>query len=182
MAGWFPAPFAVRMVMGRDHESPAGRTATVAPMTDLAHVETLYRSLLARWNERDAAGYGALFTADGSLVGYDGSNVESAASITEHLAAIFSDHVPATYVAKVREIRELGDGVALLRGVVGMVPPGTTELNPERNAVQALVAVETGDGWRVAHFQNTPAAFHGRPEEAEALTTELRQVLASERQ
>jgi uncharacterized protein (TIGR02246 family) len=153
--------------------------ASVTPMTDLANVETLYRSLLARWNERDAAGYGALFATDGSLVGYDGSSVASADSITEHLAAIFSDHVPATYVAKVREVRPLGEGVALLRGVVGMVPPGETELNPERNAVQALVAVETDNGWRVAHFHNTPAAFDGRPEEAEALTAELRQVLAS---
>jgi hypothetical protein len=52
--------------------------ASVAPMNGLANVETLYRSLLACWNERDAAGYGALFTTDGSLVGYDGSSVELA--------------------------------------------------------------------------------------------------------
>jgi uncharacterized protein (TIGR02246 family) len=148
-------------------------------MSDLADVETLYRTLLACWNERDAAGYGALFTANGSLVGYDGSSVETANAIAEHLQAIFADHVPATYVAQVREIRPLGKGVALLRSVVGMVPPEGSDINPERNAVQALVAVHTDGGWRVAHFHNTPAAFHGRPEEAEALTTELRSVLAT---
>ena len=140
-------------------------------------VESLYRSLLDRWNQRDAAGYGALFSEDGSLVGFDGSCVESAASISEHLRSIFADHRPATYVAKVREIRRLDSGVVLLRSVAGLVPPDGSDINPEVNAVQVLVAVLRDDGWRIAHFQNTPAAFHGRPEEAEALTAELRAVL-----
>jgi uncharacterized protein (TIGR02246 family) len=144
-------------------------------------VESLYRDLLTRWNERDAAGYGALFTADGSVVGFDGSCVESDASITEHLESIFSDHEPAAYVAKVREVRVLGADAALLRSVVGMVPPGGSDINPQVNAVQAVVAVRGDDGWRVAHFQNTPAAFHGRPQEAEALTVELQTVLRESR-
>ena len=139
----------------------------------MEEVEALYRALLDRWNNGDAAGYGALFTPDGSIVGFDGSCVETPAAITEHLGAIFADHRTATYVAKVREVRPLGDGVALLRAVAGLVPPGGPDVNPDANAVQALVAVRTGDGWRVAHFQNTPAAFHGRPEEADALTAEL---------
>jgi hypothetical protein len=33
--------------------------------------------------------------------------------------------------------------------------------------------------WRIALFQNTPAAFHGRPELAEQLSADLRHVLAS---
>lgn len=146
-------------------------------------VEALYRSLLDRWNHGDAEGYGALFSADGSIVGFDGSCVESPATIAEHLASIFADHRTATYVAKVREVRALGDGAALLRGVAGLVPPGESDVNPEANAVQALVAVRADHGeggWKVAHFQNTPAAFHGRPEEADALTAELRAVLAGD--
>ncbi len=143
-------------------------------MTVEAEVEALYRSLLESWNERDADAYAQLFMENGSLVGFDGSGVETSASITAHLRAIFADHRTATFVAIVREVRQLGPGVALLRAVVGMVPPGGSELNPDANAVQALVAVETGSGWRVAHFHNTPAAFHGRPEEAQALTEELR--------
>lgn len=148
-------------------------------MTAAADVEALYRSLLERWNEKDATGYGDLFSDDGSLVGFDGSCVESPASIVEHLQSIFSDHDPATYVAKVREVRPLGSGSMLLRGVVGMVPPDGSDLNPEVNAIQVLVAVETDRGWRIAHFQNTPAQFHERPEAAEALTAELRTLLPS---
>jgi hypothetical protein len=31
--------------------------------------------------------------------------------------------------------------------------------------------------WRVALYQNTPAAFHGRPDLSEALTAELRALI-----
>ena len=140
-------------------------------------VQDLYRELLRRWNAKDAEGFGALFADDGSIVGFDGSCVETRARIVEHLASIFRDHVPATYVAKVREVRPLGERGALLRGVAGMVPPGSDDIKPEVNAVQVLVAVESDDGWKVAHFQNTPAAFDG--DSADALTAELRALLAS---
>jgi uncharacterized protein (TIGR02246 family) len=139
----------------------------------------LHRGLLQRWNERDAEGYGRLFTEDGSMVGFDGSSVESAAAITEHLSGIFADHDPARYVWKVREVRALDSGTALLRAVVGMVPPGASDIAPDKNGVQSLVAVHTDMGWRVAHFHNTPAAFDGRPAEAEALSAELRDAHAA---
>ncbi len=52
------------------------------------------------------------------------------------------------------------------------------DIRPELNAVQTLVAVKHGnDRWKIAIYQNTPAAFHGRPELGEQLTEELRQVL-----
>ena len=140
-------------------------------------VVALHRALLERWNDKDAEGYGALFADDGSMVGFDGSTVDSRPAIIEHLGAIFADHDPATYIWKVREVRPLASGVVLLRAVAGMVPPGGSDIVPDKNAVQALVALETADGWRIAHFQNTPAAFDGRPEEAEALSAELRAVL-----
>ncbi len=58
-----------------------------------------------------------------------------------------------------------------------MHPPDQKEINPAANAIQSLVAVRASSGWRIAHFQNTPAQFHGRPELADALTEELRQLL-----
>jgi uncharacterized protein (TIGR02246 family) len=146
-------------------------------VTDPTDVQTLYRELLIGWNTKDAVRFGELFTDDGSMVGFDGSQVESRVSIIENLTGIFADHQPASYVAKVREIRPLGSGSALLRSVAGMVPPGASDIKPDVNAVQALVAVAINDGWRIAYFQSTPAAFHGRPDAAEALTTELRAVL-----
>jgi uncharacterized protein (TIGR02246 family) len=67
--------------------------------------------------------------------------------------------------------------LALLGAVVGMVPIGQDDLDPDKNAVQTLVAKRHPEGWRVALLQNTPAQYHGRPEAAEALTAELRGLL-----
>ena len=149
-------------------------------MASLADVERLYRELLRRWNECDAVGYGSLFAPDGSIVGFDGRGVESRAAIVEHLQSIFTDHQPATYVAKVREVRGLGPDAALVRSVVGMVPPGASDIKPDVNAVQALVATRVGDDWRIAHFHNTPAGFDGDPDGAAALTAELREQLTAQ--
>ncbi len=92
---------------------------------------------------------------------------------------IFADHVTAAYVGKVRGVRFLAPGVAVLHAVVGMVPPGKSDINPAVNAMQTLVATKQDGQWRIALFQNTPAQFHGRPELAEALTEELRELLLS---
>jgi uncharacterized protein (TIGR02246 family) len=74
----------------------------------------------------------------------------------------------------VRQVQPLASGVAMLRAVAGMIPHGEQDLKPELNAIQTLVAVKGDDGWRAAMFQNTPAAFHGRPEDAKKLSDELR--------
>lgn len=148
-------------------------------MSESTELASLYLALLTNWNERDAFGFGALFADDGSMVGFDGSSVEGREAIVEHLDVIFTDHDPARYVAKIREIRELAPTVAMLRAVAGMVPPGGTEIKPEVNAIQELVAVTDEGAWKIAHFQNTPASFDGRPEAVAALTAELEAVRAA---
>jgi len=154
---------------------------TVSPQTPSTAAEfpiyNLYRQLLDAWNNQDAHAFAATFAKDGSSVGYDGSQMNGLAEIEMTLSGIFKDHKTAAYVALVREIRFLSPQSAILRAVVGMIPPGKTELNPERNAIQSLVAAYADNQWRIALFQNTPARFDGRPELAEALTQELRQLV-----
>jgi hypothetical protein len=58
-----------------------------------------------------------------------------------------------------------------------MVPPGKNEINPERNAVQSLIAIKQDGDRKIALFQNTPAQFHGRPELVEGMTKELSEFL-----
>lgn len=144
-----------------------------------APVVELYTQLLEAWNARSADAFAALFTVDASVVGFDGSQMDGAAQIASELRAIFAHHQTASYVAKVREVRPVDDHTILLRAVVGMTPPGKAELNPAVNAIQSLVMVEIADGPRIALLQNTPAAFHGRPQLAEALSRELTDVLRS---
>jgi len=140
-------------------------------------VRALYAALLDEWNRRDPRRFAGLFTEEGSVVGFDGSQMNGRAEIAATLGKIFADHPTAAYVSIVREVRYVGDDTALLRAVVGMVPPAGADINPSVNAVQSMLAVKQAPGWRVAHFHNTPAAFHGRPDLAEQLTVELRAAL-----
>jgi uncharacterized protein (TIGR02246 family) len=144
-------------------------------MTD-GEVRDLYARLLDAWNRRDADAFATLFGDDGAMIGFDGSQAAGPA-IRDHLGPVFADHPTAAYVARVREVRSLAPGVALLRAAAGMVPPGGDDLNPDVNTLQTLLAARAGDGWRIVLFQNTPAEFHGRPDLTEQHLAELRPLL-----
>lgn len=149
----------------------------MAQQTDTTSPELLFGSLIDRWNERDPEGFASLFADDGHSIGFDGSEMHGREEIAGTLRRIFGDHQTARYVFAIRDVRALSPDVAVVRAAVGMVPPGGADINPAVNAVQSIVAVRTADGWRIAQLQNTPAQYHGRPDEAERLTTELRDLL-----
>lgn len=146
-------------------------------VTDEKEVGLLYQELLKRWNKRRASEMTDLFAEDGNLVGFDGSQINGRSEARTVLSQIFANHQTAAYLGIIKEVRLLSPDVAILRAVAGMVPPGESDINPEVNAVQTLVAVKQQNNWIIALFQNTPAAFHGRPELSERLTEELRQAL-----
>jgi uncharacterized protein (TIGR02246 family) len=148
-----------------------------AQSRDVADVGALYQQLLDGWNQRDAAAYAALFAEDASVIDFDGSQMNGRADIVAQIGQIFADHPTSRYVGKIREVRLLTPDAAILRAVVGMVPPGQSDLNPAVNAIQSLVAARHAGQWLIALFQNTPAQFHGRPDLAQQLTDELRVLL-----
>ncbi|SPB14324.1 hypothetical protein NOV72_01574 [Caballeronia novacaledonica] len=142
-----------------------------------ASARHVYFGLLDDWNRQDAVSMAARFTERGSLVGFDGSAIDGRAAIEAHLQPIFAQHPTPRFVAKVREVRRMANGqTLLLRAVAGMWPRGATQLEPSLNAIQTVVLSLCDGVYRVEMFQNTPAAFHGRTEEAEKLNTELREV------
>ena len=143
-------------------------------------IRQLYSNLLNKWNRRDACGMASLIAENGNVVGFDGSMTNGQAELEASLKPIFDDHPTGTYVSKIREVRLLSPTVGILRAVAGMVQPGQLELNASLNAVQTLVAEQQDGEWRIALFQNTPAAFHGRPHLENELIDELREVLRSE--
>jgi len=142
-----------------------------------SEIENLYKTILNAWNKQDARAYAALLTNEGSVIGFDGSQMNGPEAAETELSRIFANHRTATYIAKVQEVRFLRPEVALLRAIAGMVPAGQHDINPAVNAIQSLIAVQQASGWKIALFQNTPAQFHGRPELAQALTHELQKML-----
>lgn len=141
--------------------------------TETAAIVDLYRRLIDGWNQRDGAAMASVFAEDGNLVGFDGSQVNGRAEIESHLSAIFAHHQPAEFVVIVRDVRIFNSNSALLRAVAGMVPPGKTEIMPAANAVQSLVVSRDDNSWQAELFQNTPAAWHDRPDAVDRLTAEL---------
>jgi uncharacterized protein (TIGR02246 family) len=140
-------------------------------------VADLYRRLIAGWNSADADAMAAAVASDGLVVGFDGSQMFVRDEVAAELGRIFADHETARYVTKIRSVKAVGPDGALLHAVAGMVPPGGSEVMPDRNSIQTIVARGGGDGWTVALFQTTPAQFHGRPELTQALTAELNEVM-----
>jgi len=141
----------------------------------------MYEDYLTAWNAQNGVRLAGLFTHDGNLVGFDGSTVDGREAIEEHLSGVFADHRTASYVGKIREVRQLAPGVALLRAHAGMVPPGGDDINEKVNTVHTVVAVRDGEDWRIALFTATPAALHGRPEASAELSKDLREVLRASR-
>ncbi len=137
----------------------------------------LYERLIEAWNKRNAREYALQFASNGSIVGFDGSQVNGQLDVGAHVSEVFSHHQTATYVTIVREVRSITGDVTLLRANAGMVPPGKDDINPERNAVQSLIAARKNGKWEIVLFQNTPAAYDGRPELSKKLCEELRAVL-----
>jgi uncharacterized protein (TIGR02246 family) len=117
---------------------------------------------------------------DGLMIGFDGSQLQGRDEIEAELGRICGDHETASYVTKVRAVSTLGGDAALLWAVAGMPSPETSEIMPDRNAVQTLVARRDSNGWSVALFQTTPAQLHGRDDLRKALTEELSKELTQQ--
>jgi len=142
-----------------------------------SEIEKLHEELLTFWNNRNAQGMASLFCEDGNVIGFDGSQMNGQVEIKSALEKVFADHQTAAYVWKVEEVRFLSSQIALLRAIVGMIPPGKKEINPATNAIQSLVAFLKNDVWKIALFQNTPAQFHGRPNLVERMTSDLNKLI-----
>ncbi|MES2378604.1 MAG: SgcJ/EcaC family oxidoreductase [Bacteroidota bacterium] len=137
-------------------------------------IQQLYKQYIDAWNSQDAHTMASLTTNDCIMVGFDGSQMFGKADIESSISQIFANHKTARYVTIVKRVTFLTDEVAVLNSVVGMVPPGAEDIKPDKNAIQLLTAKRDSDNWLIAAFQNTPAAFDGRPELGEQLTMELR--------
>ena len=143
-----------------------------------AQIRALYHQFLDGWNRRSGASVAAGFADDGDIIGFDGSHHRGRLSIAADLRAIFGSHQTPAYVGIIRSVRPIAPGVAVLLAHAGMIPAGANDLDPDLHTVHTLVAVEENGRWKISLFQSTPAGWHQHPEAREALTQELRGLLA----
>ena len=136
-------------------------------------VEELYIAVIDAWNKRDATAYAELFTLDGDVVGFDGSQMIGRGMIAETLRDIFASHPTQPYVTRITGVTTVTTDVAIVRAIAGMAPAGDGKLDPKLHAIHRLTCVHRGGDWRAALFHNTPAALHGRPQDVEQMTRDL---------
>lgn len=131
-------------------------SAPSAPREDDAAVRRLYDELTGAWNEASGARFAAAFTQDGDLVAFDGTHQRGRDVIEGVQQELFDTWVKGTRLTgSVRSVRFLGPDTALMHAVGGTIKRGKTKPARARDSIQTLVAVRTGDGWRLAAFQNT---------------------------
>jgi uncharacterized protein (TIGR02246 family) len=141
-------------------------------------IRSLYIDFIDGWNRRSGAAVAAGFADDGDIIGFDGTHHHGRLGIAAEFRQIFGSHRTPAYVGLIRSVRPVAEGVAVLMAHAGMLPPDANDLDPDLNAVHTLVAVDEGGRWKISLFQSTPAAWHQHPEAREALTQELRGLLA----
>lgn len=134
----------------------------------------LYARMIEAWDKRNARDFALQFAADGTLVGFDGSQVNGQLDVGAHLTEVFTHHQTPRYVTIVRDVRQIASDVTLLRANTGLIPTGKNDIDPALNAVQSMVAVQKNGTWKIALFHNTPARYDMRPDLAKQLTEELR--------
>jgi uncharacterized protein (TIGR02246 family) len=67
-------------------------------------------------------------------------------------------------VGKIRSICLLNGSIVLLHVVGGgAIMAGQSDIDPERNSIQTIVAVKYDDKWLVAAFHNIRAQYLARP-------------------
>ncbi|KKK39155.1 methionyl-tRNA formyltransferase [Mesobacillus campisalis] len=140
-------------------------------------VQAVYKQLIEAWNNQNARGMADLFAENGESIGFDGSQSIGREEIFSHLDPIFEHHQTAQFVSKVKNVHLLSSNVVMIRAIAGMIPPQSSDLNPNVNTHHTLILVKKAGKWYIQLFQNTPAQFHGRPELVERMTEELRQLL-----
>ena len=149
-----------------------------AIINDEAAIRALYQQLMDGWNIASGDAFASPFEEDGDLLGFDGTYLKGQQEIALFHQQLFDIFLKGSrLVGKVRSMRFVSSDVAVMHVVGGTVMAGQTDLDPERNSVQTLVAVKHNGKWRLAAFQNTRATYMGRQEESQKLTEELRALL-----
>jgi uncharacterized protein (TIGR02246 family) len=153
------------------------RPSTVTP-EDEAAVKSLLQQLMDGWNRGSGAGFATPFAEDGQQIAFDGTHFRNRGEIAVFHQQLFDRFLKGTrLIGKVTDVQMLSPDVILAHAIGGTVMPGETDLAPDRNSVQTLVAVKRNGEWRLAALHNSRAEFMGRPDAAQALTEELRQLL-----
>ena len=123
---------------------------------DKAAIGALTQQLGAAWAKHDADAFAEQFVDDATMV-LAGVYRSGRDEIRDYMAEAFRGRFRDTRVTGTPiSVRALGDDVAVLLTVGGVLEPGDTEPRPQRKIHASWLVVRDGGRWLLAAYQNTP--------------------------
>ncbi|WNV84547.1 SgcJ/EcaC family oxidoreductase [Umezawaea sp. Da 62-37] len=123
---------------------------------DKAAIAAVTRRLGTAWAEHDADTFAEQFVDDATMI-IAGVHRSGKDQIRDYMAEAFRGRFKGTRVTgSPIGMRALGDDVALLLTVGGVLEPGDTEPKDHRAIHASWLVVRDGGRWRLAAYQNTP--------------------------
>ena len=133
----------------------ANYPVTTPEPADERALRELFEGLLEDWGRGDSYAYGSRFTEDADYVAFDGTHTRGREEISASHQRLFDEYLRGTRLTgRIRSVKLLAPGVALVHATGGTISRGKSEPSPERVSIQTLVAVKRDGGWRFAAFHN----------------------------
>jgi uncharacterized protein (TIGR02246 family) len=116
-------------------------SASTSRSDDEDAIRAFYQQLMDGWNRGSGEAFAATFAEDDELVSFDGTHLKGRQEIASFHQQLFDTYVKGSrLVGKIRSVRFLTPDVAVMHTVGGTIMAGQTDIEPERNFVQILVA------------------------------------------
>lgn len=145
-------------------------------------LQALYRKKIEGWNEADGQKFAEPYLEDADFIGFDGTHLSGRSEIAEFHQMLFDKFLKGSLlIGKIKSIRFPIPNVAIIVAISGTIEVNQTGINPERNSIHTIVAINHKDSkqWYFTAFQNTRATYMGRPEKTAQLTQEIEQLRKS---
>ncbi len=120
-------------------------------------VREVLRGVYAAWAENDADAFAELYVEDATLV-MPGTYHKNRDEVRAYMAAAFAGSLRGSKAFdEPRNVRFLGDDVAVVTGEGGILSAGESEFPDERRVRATWVLCRQGGKWLVAAYHNCPA-------------------------
>ncbi|GAA2394785.1 SgcJ/EcaC family oxidoreductase [Dactylosporangium salmoneum] len=124
---------------------------------DQTEVRDLMSRMAAAWEANDPDALAALYTEDAGVV-TAGTHAQGRDAIRAFMTAGFAGPLKDTTLSEDFErIRYVGQDIAIVNGVGGLVLPGEDTVQTGLRRRSTWVLARTGEGWLVEAFHNCPA-------------------------
>ena len=149
------------------------------PNNDELALQSLYRKKIEGWNEANGQKFAEVYTEDADFIGFDGTYLSGRIEIAEFHQMLFDKFLRGTrLLGKIKSIKFPIPNVAIIVAISGTIEANQSSINPERNSIHTIVAVNHGniEQWCFTAFQNTRAVYIGQPEKAAQFTKEIEKI------